>query len=262
VEVHVGGAFYQRVADDRYAATGHTAGPWSPDSQHLGPPSALLVRELERCAPRPDTALSRVVFEVLGPVPVAELTTSAEVTRPGKSVELLSAELRADGRPVVRAHAWRIARSDTSAVAAGAPDPLAPPESAAPMPIPPGWSRGYLDAMEWRVLRGGLFEPGGAVVWVRPLVDLVDGEPTSALQRLFTVADSASGVSSRLDIRRWLFINTDLAVHLHRQPLGEWFALDATTALGPDGVGVASSVLHDTTGPVGRTAQSLLIRPR
>ena len=42
-------------------------------------------------------------------------------------------------------------------------------------------------------------------------------------------------------------------MHLHREPVGEWFALDARTVIGPSGVGVASSVLHDEHGPVGRT---------
>jgi hypothetical protein len=69
-------------------------------------------------------------------------------------------------------------------------------------------------------------------------------------------------VSSRLDIDRWLFINTDLTLHLHRQPTGEWFALDAETVIGPTGAGSTGSVLHDVTGPVGRGAQSLLVRPR
>ena len=76
-------AFYERLDTDRFASTGHTTGPWGNDSQHLGPPSALLVRALERCAPRPEAVLSRVAFEVLGPVPVAELTVTASVARPG-----------------------------------------------------------------------------------------------------------------------------------------------------------------------------------
>jgi hypothetical protein len=258
----VGDAFYEPLGDGRYRATGHTAGPWSADSQHMGPPAALLARELERCAPREDVMLSRLVFEVLGPVPLGELTVSSRVERAGRSVELLSAELQAAGRAVVRAHAWRIAQSDTGEVAAGAPAPLDPPEAAGLMPIPAGWGRGYLDAVEWRSLDGGMTGSGHATVWGRALVDLVAGEAGSALQRLCAVADSANGVSSRLEIDRWLFINTDLTLHLYRRPAGEWFALDAVTVIGPTGVGATDSVLHDAAGPVGRGAQSLLVRPR
>ena len=41
----MGGAFYEQIGPDRYRATRHAAGPWSPDSQHMGPPAALIVRD-------------------------------------------------------------------------------------------------------------------------------------------------------------------------------------------------------------------------
>jgi hypothetical protein len=187
---------------------------------------------------------------------------TASVVRPGRSVELLSAELAHEGRPVLRANAWRIVAGDTASVATDAGEPLVPPSACEPMAVPEHWRGGYLAAMEWRSVRGGIFAPGDAVVWARAHVRVVAGEEPSTAQRLFTVADSASGVSSRLDIRTWYAINTDLTVHLHREPVGEWFALDARTVIGPSGVGVASSVLHDEHGPVGRTAQSLFVRER
>ena len=40
----------------RFLATFSTTGPWFADAQHVGPPSALLARALERCDPRPGTA--------------------------------------------------------------------------------------------------------------------------------------------------------------------------------------------------------------
>ncbi|AXX29616.1 TesB-like acyl-CoA thioesterase 5 [Actinosynnema pretiosum subsp. pretiosum] len=253
-------AFYAPLGGDRYAATKHTVGPWSADSQHLGPPSALLVRELERLPG--SGVLSRVAFDVLGPVPVAELVVSASVVRPGRSVELLAAVLAHEGREVLRASAWRVAPGATASVASGQPELLPPPSACAEFSVPGDWTCGYLQAMEWRSVSGGLATPGDAAVWARPRVPVVAGEEASAAQRLFTVADSASGVSTRLDIRRWYAINTELTVHLHREPVGEWFALDAETVVGPTGVGVASSVVHDLEGAVGRTAQALFVRER
>ncbi|MCP2163712.1 thioesterase family protein [Goodfellowiella coeruleoviolacea] len=258
----MGGAFYQPLGEGRYRSTRHTAGPWSAHSQHLGPPSALLVRELLRCSPRPDTALARVAFDILGPVPVAEVRVRAWLERPGRSVELLCAELSSADRVAVRARAWRMTGTDTTAVAGGQPPALAPLDTATAVPSPgEGWGDGYLQAVEWRGLAGRL-QGGQATVWGRPLVALVDGEQPSPLESLFSLADSASGVSSRLDIRHWLFINTELTVHLYRQPVGEWIGLDARTEIGPGGVGLATSVLHDSAGPVGRSAQALLVRPR
>lgn len=255
-------AFYEPLGDSRFRSTAHTAGPWSPQTQHLGPPSALLVRAIEELTPAAPMPLARLTVEILGPVPVAEVAVTAGVERPGRAVELLGAELSAGGRVVARARAWRHIRSDTSAVAVGADEPLAPPEAAEPMDRPESWGAGYLDAMEWRALSGHLGKPGPATAWARQCVDLVAGERPTGLQRLFVVADSGNGLSSRLDPREWLFINSDLTVHLYREPVGEWIALDATTAIGPDGVGTAFSVLHDEKGPVGRGAQALLVRPQ
>lgn len=153
-------------------------------------------------------------------------------------------------------------RSDTTTVAGGTVDRLAPPTSAVPMEIPDHWGGGYLAAVEWRSLSGGIFTPGDAQVWARPRVAVVEGFEPSPLERLFAVVDSASGVSSRLDIRKWYAINTDLTVHLHRPPVGEWVGMDARTTIGPDGVGLATSVVHDVEGPVGTTAQALFVRER
>ncbi len=251
-------AFYLPLGTDTFRSTDHTIGPWGQDSQHLGPPSALLVRSLLALRP----TLSRVTFEVLGPVPVADLTVSTSVERPGRSVELLSASLSFDGRTALTARAWHMVGSDTTAVAGGVGESLAPPGSAVPMEIPDHWGGGYLAAVEWLSVSGGIFTPGDAQVWARPRVSVVEGFEPSPLELLFAVVDSASGVSSRVDIRKWYAINTDLTVHLHRQPVGEWVGMDARTTIGPDGVGVATSVVHDVEGPVGTTAQALFVRER
>ena len=57
------------------------------------------------------------------------------------------------------------------------------------------------------------------------------------LQRLFAVADCANGIGTKLDIRKWTFLNTDLVVHVHRVPEGEWTGIRAETNYGPDGIG-------------------------
>ncbi|OLF18095.1 thioesterase family protein [Actinophytocola xanthii] len=255
-------AFYHPLGDGRFAATRHTAGPWSAHTQHLGPPSALMVRATEALPAAAPMQVARVTVEILGPVPVAELEVSAGVERPGRSVELLGAELHADGRVVARCRAWRHVRGDTAAVAVADDRHLPPPAEGRQTHRPEGWGAGYLDAMEWRALAGDLATPGPATVWVRQGVDLVAGERPSGLQRLLVVADSGNGVSSRMDPREWLFINSELTVHLHREPTGDWLALDATTAIGPTGTGTAHTVLHDEQGPVGRGAQALLVRPQ
>lgn len=255
-------AFYVPRGEGVFLSTRHTAGPWTTEAQHLGPPSALLVRALEQVGADRETQLARVTVEILGPVPIEELTVRAELVRPGRSVELLNAEMAAGGRVVATASGWRIAKADSTPVAAGQADALPTWEGIEPMDRPEGWCPGYIDAMEWRPVHGGLHVPGPSTAWVRQHIPLVDGEKPSGMQRLFTVADSGNGLSNRLNPSRWWFINTDLTVHIQREPVGEWIGLDANTIIGPSGIGTASSVLHDAEGQVAIGAQALMVRPR
>ena len=66
------------------------------------------------------------------------------------------------------------------------------------------------------------------MVWLSPLVPLVDSEPTTELQRLAMVVDSANGAGAALDPEKFVFMNTDTVVHLHRLPVGNDFAASRT----------------------------------
>ena len=79
---------------------------------------------------------------------------------------------------------------------------------------------------------------------------------------MLVAADSGNGVSAALDWRRYLFINTDLSVHLHRPPAGEWVCLDSVTRPESSGLGLSDTALFDEQGPIGRAAQTLLVRAR
>lgn len=257
------GAFY--VPDgDGYLATELTRGPWDPDSQHAGPPCALLGRELDRAGSLERGRVTRASFEILGPVPMARLTVGANVIRPGRSVELIEGLMEHEGRPVVRARAWRIRTLSIDAGEGRAePDPVAGPEAAKERPFfPSGDDLGYQTGMETRFVYGGFTEPGPALAWMRMRVPLVAGECPTPLERVLVAADSGNGVSSPLDYRRWMFINADVSVSLRRPPRGEWVGLEATTYIEPDGIGMSDTRLRDRDGMIGRATQSLLVASR
>jgi len=71
-----------------------------------------------------------------------------------------------------------------------------------------------------------------------------------------------NGISSTLDYDRFIFINVDLTVHLHRMPAGEWVCLDSVTVPEPTGVGLTDTVLFDERGPIGLAAQTLHVAER
>jgi hypothetical protein len=242
----------------RFHATASTTGPWFADAQHVGPPTALLARAMERLANGFGTQLSRMTVEVLGPVPAGEVQVTAEVERPGRAIQLVAAEMRAAGRAVLRARSWWVAVGDTAAVSVGAAEPLPPVAlGVARTEWGDGWVRGFIDAVEWRELPG---PPGTA--WLRQRVPLVADEDPTPTQRLMVAADCANGVAAPLDLREWLFVNTELTVHLHRAPVGEWIGVSASTVVGPTGSGTVSALLHDEHGHVARGAQALIVRRR
>ncbi len=252
-------AYFESLGDGRYRATTHTEGPWSPLAQHGGPPCALLTRALQQLDPREGSLISRISVDFLSPVPVGELEVRATVERPGRSVQLLSAELVAGHKTVLRATAWQVAASPiTAGPAEPTPPPLPDSESLAPPAIA---HTGYLKSVEWRAAAGDWREPGPATVWARPRLPLIEGEPMTGLQRLMCVVDSCSGISANLAWDEWLFINTDLTVHVSREPRGEWILLDAVTRIAEGGAGLASAAVGDADGACGRSAQTLLVRP-
>ncbi|WP_253258469.1 thioesterase family protein [Pseudonocardia sp. N23] len=249
-----------------FHATYSTTGPWFADAQHAGPPSALLVRAMEQ-RPQPDPevplSLARVTTEVLGRIPAGDVEVRAQVLRPGRRIELLQAEMLAGGRMVLQARGWRFAPADTSEVVVGTAPAIAGPEDAVLQDArPEGWLPGFMDMIEWRWLSGALGEPGPGRAWVRQRVPLVAGEEPSPLQRLVVAADSANGIAAPLDLRSWLFVNTELSLHVHRAPVGEWIGVDAATVIGPSGAGTVSAVLHDAAGHTGRATQALTVGPR
>lgn len=245
---------------DRFVPTDLTRGPWSPDAQHAGPPAALLGRAIERLDP-PGMLVARFTMEILRPVPLSPARVEARVDRPGRRVQHASASLSDEAGPIASASAWRMLPGPTEPVALE-PTPHGGPTGAEAMPpFAPYDGDSYFTAMEWRPASGSVLEPGPAAVWMRMRRPLVPGEEPSPLARVLVVADSGNGISWVLPFDRWLFINTELTVHLARMPQGDWVCLDARTRVGTEGMGLAESDLWDERGRVGRGAQSLLVAP-
>lgn len=255
-------AYYQRLDADTFQPTSHVQGAWNDHEQHMALVSGLLAHALERHQPRPDLVMARVVYEILGLIPLQPTTVRARTLRPGRTIELLEAVASVGGRDVVRAQAWRTARGDTSAVAGGLPRAMPPRERCAPFDATATWPGGYIRSIE--VLRGPERGPGEGQAWLRTPLPLLEGEPVTPLAAFLGLVDTANGMNVRLDPREWAFPNLDLSVHLYREPQGgpgRWMGLDTLVTMGAGGVGLTSSTLHDELGPVGRAEQILTVRP-
>lgn len=247
-----------------FDSTDGTRSNWDPEIQHGSPPLALLTKLIEERAGDSGLRVGRLTLDILGAIPVTRVRARAWVERPGSRISVVAAEMtaaRPDGteRAVARVTAWLLATSDTADAASDRYPPLVEGEA---VPVPHSWvgAKGYLETVSWR--RQADTGESGNVVWLSPLVPLVDDEPTTALQRLAMVVDSANGAGAALDPERFMFMNTDTVVHLHRLPEGDDFGLRARGSIGPDGIGVTTAELFDRRGYVGTSAQTLLVQRR
>lgn len=252
-------------AGSAYVPSAHARGPWDAAAQHGGAPAALLAREIERVSPGEDMLVARITFEFLGPVPLLPIEADAWIQRPGSRFQIVEAELRQQGRAVVRARAVRLRRGAVplpeAALGASGPPCEGPLDSVTSgFPVVADGEEGFhRTGMDIRFAGGTDYGTGPALAWFRLAHPLVAGESPSPLQRVVAAADFGNGVSRVLDFDRHLFVNTDLTVHLHREAVGDWVLIDAATVADPVGAGLASSRIHDETGAIGLAAQTLFV---
>ncbi|WP_212753783.1 thioesterase family protein [Nakamurella aerolata] len=261
-------AYYRQVSESSadgvltasYQPTAVTEGAWASHEQHMAPASGLLAAVVERCSGRDDLITSRLSFDILGVIHRRPFDVTARVVRPGRTIELVQAEMTSQGRTLVRVNAWRLVRSDTADLAGDDFPALPGPDEGGPWTGADYWGGGFINSLELRTLPG--WRPGRGRAWIRSDHPLIEGVAVSPLANLIRMTDSANGMAVRADPRELLFPNTDLTVHVFREPSGEWLGLDVSVTFGPSGIGLTSSVLHDVDGPFGTAAQSLTLRRR
>jgi Acyl-CoA thioesterase C-terminal domain/Acyl-CoA thioesterase N-terminal domain len=248
-----------------FAPTDLARGPWDPDACHGGPPTGLLVRALELAVPA--MRLGRISVDLGRTVPMAGFSIVAEVTRTGRATaNTTAAILDADGKVRTTATGVHLAvaeaplfegavdnhRTVTPRLADSTPGAFPVSRVANDRP-------GFRDAVEIRYPPGEDDRPGLTTVWMRT-VPLLPDEEMSPFQRISPLADCGNAFGRNTEPERFQFINTDLVIALHRDPVGEWLGSRAGSTWQPTGSGLADALLFDDHGPVGSALQTLLVR--
>lgn len=246
-----------------FTPTEYARGPWDVDACHAGPPTALMVRAMERLVP--SQRLARITVELMRPIPMRGFRVQAEVRRPGRSVTYSEAEIFDEDRVLVRAYGMHLRTLDDlvcSTAPFDAPDLSAAVPGAFPIHSTVHGEQAFSSSIEVRYdpahSRG---EGGPTWMWARTMVPILPDEEPTGFQRICPLADSGNGISYNDYLDRVLFLNTDLLVSLARDPEGEWFCSKAISHWGRDGTGLADAELFDSRGPVGRATQNLLLNP-
>lgn len=254
---------------DRYLPTELTRTGWVADAQHGGPPCGLLAHVIEQTPTDREMQVVRITFDLMRAVPLSPLSVASEVVRAGRRIQAVVASLLSDGTEVARGTALRIRVGDVEL-----PEP--PPSSwrppSAPETLPPAeWSewegggeltRFHRHAIDIRTVDNSFWSPGRGVSWIRLLYPVVAGEEMTPLVRAAALADVANGNSMALDPRKFLFVNPDVTLYLHRELVGEWLGMDSVAYQHDSGIGLTDTLLFDQEGVLGRVNQAQLLGPR
>lgn len=251
-------AYYRRIDANTFQPTIHTQGAWQETEQHMAVASALVTFALEQHESRDDMQIARITWEIFGMIPFTPSHVEVTTIRPGRTIELLEATLTIGSRVIIRARAWRLAVSDTSAYAGSELPTMDGPSAGAVEDATLTWPGGYIASLITRELPGG--RPGRRQVWLKTKATLVEGEQVGPLAELVTRCDTANGIAVRIDPKKLMYPNVELSLHLVRAPKRGWIGLDTAVTFGPTGLGLTSSTIHDEDGPVGRVEQALTVR--
>ncbi len=185
------------------------------------------------------------------------------VLRGGRSVSTTEMTLvNADGKAVVTARGMHLAASDLGSVATTAYDtPRLSDAVPGRFPSPEG-GHGFTafdSGVETMFPPDQFPTPGPTIMWMRAL-PLLPNETGSGFQRICPLADCGNAVSRNADLEGVSFVNIDLTIMLHREPIGDWFGTDSVSRWEPTGSGISDSVLFDEHGAVGKALQTILLQ--
>lgn len=243
-----------------YRSEIHAQGAWNPNEQHMAPATGIVSKELEKFQIREDMRIGKISLDIFGLIHFGEFTIHTRMIRTGKTIELIEAEMKSQGKTCIVARAWRIMFQDTSHIAGLEDHAIENPETFELWEGMRKWPGGFIQSIETRSnhhRRGGK-----GIVWMKPFYDMVEGEQTSDFVRHMGLVDTANGIVPRVEpMSNWAYPNLDLQIHMHRIPKGEWLGIEAVQQYGTDGIGLTSAVLHDIHGPYARSEQILTLRP-
>lgn len=266
-----GGVYLPTSNPNVYESTPLANAGWYDEGQHGGSLAALIAGHVEPIPTLSPMEIARLTVELFRVVPLVPLRIKTRVVREGKKIQTINAEvLDPEGTTMASAVVHRLRRADVTLDPGSEPPPLTltPPGKLAPVNLS-DWGVGKAEepmfhrhAVEVREIYGGFNTRGPGAIWLRLTLPIIAGRPNTPVQRAVTVADFCNGVSRSLG-QGWVFINSDLTVHLGSYPDSEWVALEAEAHYSELGRGIAAGLLWDEAGWVGRSAQTLFLdKPR
>jgi hypothetical protein len=248
------------VEGDHYVPTPAARGPWDPNSLHGRVIAGLLGAEIERLHGDPDFIPARLSVDMYRLPDLSPVEVVTRVVREGYRIKVIDAEFISAGVSAGRATCQLLRR--TEAPEGGVwkppswevprPDEIAPPEPST-NPLGGMWAMRRI-AGDWGTM-------GQKRTWMSEVRELVAGRPLTPFVRVAVAADFASPFANAGD-QGLKYINSDVTVYLHREPVGEWVGFEVTDHGDTAGVAFGQCRLYDVEGPIGAASCCALAQKR
>ncbi len=237
------------------------AGPWDPKSLHGRVIAGLLGGIIEARFRDAAFQFTRLTVDLWRLPQFVPLTVETRLVREGGRIKVVDAECFADGVSMGRAIGLLLRRGTPPAGEIWSPPDWDFPKPDTFDPPPPPEARDWTPMWETRGRGNAFGTVGRKQVWVRELRPLFDHEPLTPFQRVALAADLTSPLansgSSGLG-----YINTDITLYLHRDPVGEWIGFESLAHHADAGVATGECTLYDEHGAIGRSSVAALAQRR
>lgn len=248
------------VDGDRFVPTDGGRGPWDPKSLHGRVIIGLLGGEIERLYGGPEYLPARLTVDMYRLPDLSPVEVTTRVVRDGYRIKVIDAEFISGGVSAGRATCQLLRRTEAPggvvwkppAWEVPAPEDLPPPE-------PTNHPLGGMWAM--RRIAGDWGSLGQKRTWMSEVRELVEGRPLTPFVRVAVAADFTSPFANSGD-QGLKYINTDVTLYLHRQPVGEWVGFEVVNHGATDGVAIGESFLYDVEGAIGSASCCALAQKR
>ncbi|MFC3070886.1 thioesterase family protein [Phenylobacterium soli] len=248
------------VKGDHYLPTEAGKGPWNANSLHGRVIIGLLGHEIERLHGAPEFLPARLTVDMYRLPDMSPVEIVTRVVREGYRIKVIDAEFISGGVSAGRATCQLLRKTERPEG-----EVWKPPSWDVPRPedIPPPEPRTTPMGGMWssRLITGGFMTGERRRMWMAEVRELVEGRPLTPFQRVAVAADFASPAANAGD-KGLKYINSDVTIYLHREPVSEWVGFEVTDHGDSHGVAFGETRLYDVDGPIGMASCCALAQKR
>jgi Thioesterase-like superfamily len=251
--------FFTR-AGEIYQPTPAARGPWNETSLHGRVVAGLLGHEIERRHGDPTFLPARLTVDMYRLPDFSPVEVTTRVVREGKRIKVIDAEFISGGVSAGRATCQLLLKTEAPKGVVWKPESWDVP---LPAQInPPEAARSAMGGMwEARPISGVFGKAERRRTWMAEVRELVEGRAWTPFSRVAVAADFVSPCAN-IGSEGLEYINSDVTVYLHREPVTKWLGFETTDHGASDGIAVAECRLYDEQGPIGIVSCAALAQRR